>query len=182
MQQTERAEFDKQIAVMAGGFPKFYLTEDKRDSYWRGLEKMPMSSLVRIVDHVLSEEGPENIPSVSQMWTFHRQLRAKRPDNRTPFAQSGKLTREQHLAHLRHMAIICARRETMPHINGIIIGWEYVPPRHREKSKAEWMAWEKEYGDKPDDFWWPRAQELMRLWGEKRPELANVGDLLGRIA
>jgi hypothetical protein len=75
MLSTDRIDFDKQITVMIGGFPGYFLTPERLESYWRGLQKMQMSMLVRIVDHVLSEQGPEKIPSVSAIWKIYRELR-----------------------------------------------------------------------------------------------------------
>lgn len=79
---TDRPEFDKQIKVMMGGFPGYFLTEERLESYWRGLQKMQMSSLIRVVDHVLSEDGPEKIPGVSAMWTAYHALKTPRADAR----------------------------------------------------------------------------------------------------
>lgn len=172
MQQTDRPEFDKQITVMMGGFPGYFLTPERLESYWRGLQKMPMSSVIRVVDFVLSEDGPKKIPSVSEMWDTYRNLKA-RADNREKVAAGTTtitLSREQHLLHLRRMALTVARREKMPKFRDKIVWYEYLPPHAQEKNKAEWEAWAASFEHQPDSYFWPRAKELMRIWGEKRPE------------
>jgi hypothetical protein len=75
MHSTERKAFEEQITVMIGGFPGYFLTPERMESYWRGLAKMHLAMLVRVVDFVLSEQGPEKIPSVSTVWKISRDLR-----------------------------------------------------------------------------------------------------------
>lgn len=167
----DRAEFDKQLATMMGGFPGYFLTDERRESYWRGLQKMPMAAFVRLIDFILSEDGPEKIPSVHALWELHRKNRV----THVPVVDV-KMSREQHLAQLHRMAIESAKRETMPMFKGAII--RTVPDRFKAEYDQKWKAWDEIYGAKPADYWEPRARELMISLGEKKPDQINFGNAL----
>lgn len=77
MLSTEREEFDKQLAVLFGGFPKAFLTTERKEAYWRGLEKMPLSAFVRCVNFVLGDNGIDDLPPVNRIWQISRDLRAR---------------------------------------------------------------------------------------------------------
>lgn len=81
MLSTERQEFEDQLAVLFGGFPQF-LTAPRVESYWRGLQKMPLSVFTRCVDQALGESGHDKLPTVNTIWQISRQLRAHTADSR----------------------------------------------------------------------------------------------------
>lgn len=77
MLNTERKDFEAQLAVLFGGFPQF-LTEPRIEAYWRGLQKMPLSTFVRCVDHSLGEQGGDKLPTVNAVWQTSKVLRGQR--------------------------------------------------------------------------------------------------------
>lgn len=174
MDNYERVDFDKQLTTMLSGFPGYFITPERLEAYWRGLQKMQMSSLIRVVDFVLSEDGPEKIPGVSALWTIYRKLKTVRADNREP-VDTG-MTREQHLTHLRRLAINAAREETMPRHLGAI---SRDAPLHRQKKNDEdWAQWDATLGQKDDAHWLARAEQLMLVWGEKDPKQFDASNAL----
>jgi hypothetical protein len=74
-QQAERKQFEAQIAVLCAGY-NIPVTNERNEAYWRGLIKMPLGTLERVVDHALGPEGPEKIPNPRQMWGIYRDLRS----------------------------------------------------------------------------------------------------------
>ena len=86
MLSTERETFEGQLAVLFGAYPTF-LTPPRVEAYWRGLQKMPLSTFVRCVDQALSEAGQEKLPTVNTIWQISRnlhvsarQLQTQRPE------------------------------------------------------------------------------------------------------
>jgi hypothetical protein len=78
MDNSHRKEFDAQIMQLCAGFPPTFASPDRIEAYWRALQKMPMSGVVRCVDYALSEDYDEDrIPSPRQLWRIYRQLRAR---------------------------------------------------------------------------------------------------------
>jgi hypothetical protein len=71
--------FDEHLEVLFGGFPQF-LTDPRREAYWRGLQKMPLSVFVRCVDQMLGENGQDKLPTVNTIWQVSRSLRAQPAD------------------------------------------------------------------------------------------------------
>lgn len=78
MLSTDRQDFETQLEVLFGGYPTF-LTPPRKEAYWRGLQKMPMSMFIRCVDYALqdtSEEG-KKLPTVHRLWDISRGLKAQ---------------------------------------------------------------------------------------------------------
>ena len=76
MLSTDRHDFEGQLAVLFGAYPTF-LTPPRVDAYWRGLQKMPLSTFVRCVDQALGETGPDKLPTVNAIWQMSHALRAQ---------------------------------------------------------------------------------------------------------
>ena len=74
MQVTDRDEFNALLRKFMGGYDAFP-NPDKIEAYWTGLQKMTMPQLSRIIDHALSEEGPDKLPNVHGVWDLHRDMR-----------------------------------------------------------------------------------------------------------
>lgn len=73
MTPADREEFGNQLAQLFGAFPQVTLTDNRMKAYWRGLQKMSMPQLERVIDHTLA--GNElMLPSVSRLWMIHREL------------------------------------------------------------------------------------------------------------
>ena len=75
MISTDRPDFEAQLAVLFGGFQGF-LTPPRVEAFWRGLQKMPLSTFVRCVDQALGENGSDKLPTVSTIWQISNTLRA----------------------------------------------------------------------------------------------------------
>lgn len=78
MLNTDREDFETQLEVLFGGYPTF-LTPPRKEAYWRGLQKMPLSMFVRCVDFALqdtSEEG-KKLPTVHRIWDISRGLKSR---------------------------------------------------------------------------------------------------------
>jgi hypothetical protein len=78
MLSTEREDFDKQLEVLFGGYPTF-VTAPRKEAYWRGLQKMPLSVFVRCVDAALQDQSEEGkkLPTVNRVWELSRALKAR---------------------------------------------------------------------------------------------------------
>lgn len=80
MNNTERKQFEDELAVLFGGFPQF-LTPPRIEAYWRGLARMPLAVFRRCVDQALGESGLEKLPTVNTLWQISRTLRATAPSS-----------------------------------------------------------------------------------------------------
>lgn len=76
MLSTDRSAFDEQLEVLFGGFPQF-LTPNRKEAFWRGLQKMPLPLFARCVDHVLSEKGDDKLPTPNRIWQISQALRSR---------------------------------------------------------------------------------------------------------
>ena len=74
MQTADRPDFVAQLRQLCAGY-NVPFTQDREDSYWRGLSQMRISDFARVVDHALSEDGPESFPNTRKVWALHRQVR-----------------------------------------------------------------------------------------------------------
>lgn len=77
MLSTDREAFDAQLAVLFGGFPKPFLTDARKEAYWRGLQKMPLPLFTRVVDEALADGGVDEVPSINGVWNISRSLRRR---------------------------------------------------------------------------------------------------------
>lgn len=73
---SDREEFDRQLDVLFGGF-KAFLTPNRKEAFWRGLQKMQLSTFVRCVDHALGEKGDGEMPTTNRVWQISRMLHAR---------------------------------------------------------------------------------------------------------
>jgi hypothetical protein len=78
MQSTERQEFDKHVRVLCAGF-NVPATDERLEAYWRGLLRMQIPQVVRVVDHAIGERGPEKLPTPKALWGILRNNRASAP-------------------------------------------------------------------------------------------------------
>jgi hypothetical protein len=76
---TERPEFEKHLAVLCAGLDT-PCTEDRKQAYWIGLQRMPLSLFARTVNYMLEEEDWQRIPKPRQIWTSSGRLRAQAPE------------------------------------------------------------------------------------------------------
>lgn len=82
MLSTERKDFDEQLEVLFGGFTQF-LTPNRKEAFWRGLQKMQLSMFARCVDYLLGDSGDDKLPTPNRIWQVSRQLR-QRPSMEKP--------------------------------------------------------------------------------------------------
>lgn len=85
MLSTEREDFETQLEVLFGGYPTF-LTPPRKEAYWRGLQKMPLSTFVRCVDYALQDTSEEakKLPTVHRIWDISRGLKRAQPQRPEP--------------------------------------------------------------------------------------------------
>lgn len=91
MQTADRPDFVAQLKALCAGY-NIPCKPETEDAFWRGLSRMPVSSFARVVDHALSEDGPEGFPNVRKVWALHRQLRRPAPAPEAPPQQVDALT------------------------------------------------------------------------------------------
>lgn len=78
MQAADRAAFEEQVKQLLAGFDR-KPTPERIEAYWRGLSRMPLGGFSRVVDHALSEQGPDEIPTPRQCWNLYRGMRVSGP-------------------------------------------------------------------------------------------------------
>lgn len=74
MQTSEREDFEEQLAILCAGY-NVPATVHRKHAYFAGLAKMSMAQFVRCVEHAVSEQGPEEIPTPKGIWRIHRDFR-----------------------------------------------------------------------------------------------------------
>jgi hypothetical protein len=82
---SERAAFEDQIRQLFAGY-NVPATQERIEAYWRGLQRMQLATVTRVVDHALGEDGPERLPTAPQLWGLYRDLRA----SSAPAAQASR--------------------------------------------------------------------------------------------
>lgn len=75
MNSGDRHEFDTQMSLLCAGFN--VPIGDRSEAYWKGVIRMSLMEFTRCVEHALGEDGPEKIPTCSQLWGIRKQLRAQ---------------------------------------------------------------------------------------------------------
>lgn len=89
MHSGDREQFEAELGVLFGGFPTF-ITPPRIEAYWRGLQKMQMSTFKRCVEHALGETGDEKLPTVNAIWQISKRLRGPSlPPQSKPVAMVG---------------------------------------------------------------------------------------------
>lgn len=100
MLSTERKEFEAQIAVLCAGY-NIPVTGERNEAYWRGLNKMTMQILTRVVDHALGSDGPEKIPNPRQLWGIYRDLKSAGASSGRPAGPAIKMDPYVQFANVR---------------------------------------------------------------------------------
>ncbi len=76
MLSSERTEFETLISQLFAGFPSSGVqTPNRIEAYWKGLQKLGLVELTRLVEFALSEHGPDRLPSVPQLWRMRSEMR-----------------------------------------------------------------------------------------------------------
>lgn len=78
MLSIEREAFEAELLVLLTAF-NVPLTQARKDAYWRGLERMPLSVFARAVDVLVGDGGDSDLPAPSRIWQVSRELRVKAP-------------------------------------------------------------------------------------------------------
>lgn len=76
MLNIERPEFDKQLAILCAGLD-VPCTDERKEAYWKGLNRMSLPLFTRAVEQILSEENWTKVPKPGQIWEASRRLRAQ---------------------------------------------------------------------------------------------------------
>jgi hypothetical protein len=86
MQSNERTEFDGLMDQFCAGMgvPSY---DVRKEAFWKGLQKMSLIQFGRVVEHCLSEEGPDKIPNVPGIWKLWRSLAAAARTRSMPLPQ-----------------------------------------------------------------------------------------------
>lgn len=92
MNSADHAEFSESLGNLCAGF-NVPCTAERQNAYFIGLTKMQMPAFVRCVEHALGDEGPEKIPTVSQLWLIYRKLH-KRVSNAPAHQQTAVVERD----------------------------------------------------------------------------------------
>jgi hypothetical protein len=126
MQSTDREEFNALLRKFMGGYDAFP-NPDKIEAYWTGLQKMTLSQLSRIIDHALSEEGPDKLPNVHGVWDLHRDMRRTGSNGIAPVHEAPP--GEKPVATLQEQLCAYAMDKLRLSPSEICAPWEY---RYRE--------------------------------------------------
>lgn len=116
MLQSERQDFEAQMKPLFAAADRA-ATPERLEAYWIGLQKMELSTVVRVVEHVLQQptEGQMKLPSPGQFWAINREMRAARrvaPANPSKPADNfhgDAWDRTANLRLLQHMATRVSR-------------------------------------------------------------------------
>lgn len=92
MQTSEMADFEEQLGILCAGF-NVPSTAHRKQAYFAGLAKMSIVQFVRCVEHAVSEDGPEDLPTPKGIWRIHREFR-KGP---AAAANAPQITEQDHL-------------------------------------------------------------------------------------
>jgi hypothetical protein len=74
MQSTDREQFATQIRTLLGAHGEFP-SPDKVEAYWIGFGKLTLIQFGRLIEYALSEDGPDTMPTVPQLWSCWREMR-----------------------------------------------------------------------------------------------------------
>lgn len=176
MQSDNWVDFQKELKSLCEAYDRKY-TPEIEDAYWSGLSKMSIRDF-KIASQIAREKsGTEDfkrLPMPGRFWSLRdeaaRREQVDRPNAAQISSHGHALKRPQHLITLRHMAIESAINETMPRFKGFIVGPNHIPTAYQAEYTKKWSDWNREYGSRHPEFWWPRARELMMQWGEKQPD------------
>lgn len=77
----DRKEFDALLAQLCAGY-NVPFTEERKQAYWTGLQKLHIAAFTRVVEYSLGEHAPEKFPAVRGLWDLHKILRRQAPPPR----------------------------------------------------------------------------------------------------
>lgn len=77
MDSTNRDEFMGQLELLHASYAK-PCYDSTREAYWKGLVKMSLVDFGRAIEHCVSENAPDKIPSVGHLWVIAKRLRPER--------------------------------------------------------------------------------------------------------
>lgn len=76
MHSSDRPDFEARIGELFAGFPGSGIqTRERTEAYWKGLQKLGLVELGRLIDYALGEHGPDRLPSVPQLWRMRADMR-----------------------------------------------------------------------------------------------------------
>ncbi len=74
-----RDEYDNQFAALCAAFDRSYSSDRREAMRASFVGKLTAAQVARMVERLVGEHGPERMPTVREMWTAYRALRAPRP-------------------------------------------------------------------------------------------------------
>jgi hypothetical protein len=167
MQREQWSDFEREMSVTCEAFDRKY-TKALADAYWSALEKMSFpifSEVCKFSRSKAGQEGWDRLPKPGRFWALREEIRRNEKPKSESTWQSERLSSQAHLAILYRNAIEVAKRETMPAFKGVIS--RNVPDLFQIEHDAKWREWDKTHGQESDEYWRPRAEQLMQQWGNK---------------
>jgi hypothetical protein len=142
MQLPERPEFESNLASLCAAFN--VPIGDRLEAYWIGLKQMTLAQFVRVVEYATGENGPDKIPTTTQIWSLHKQLKNRRieADHLEFFANRllsslligrGGLGSIDGVASKELTNVLAAKREAVEFF------CELIRDRHRDATPAEFI-------------------------------------------
>lgn len=68
-------DWDLKFSELCAAYDKPY-TNERRAAYRKGMQKLHSAAWLRLLEHCISEAGPEKFPTVRDLWAIHRKLRS----------------------------------------------------------------------------------------------------------
>jgi hypothetical protein len=75
---VQRSECDEQTTRLCAAY-NVPANAERLDAYWTAFGKLGAVEFARMIEHCLTDQGPEKMPSVRQVWDVRRQLRTRIP-------------------------------------------------------------------------------------------------------
>lgn len=177
MQIENWEEYRREMAMLCESFDRKH-TKEIDDAYWSALAKMQFRDFKRAAAFArekAGQEGLDRFPKPGKFWSLLDEARrVDRPRNQP--IEVKRMSRDEHLAHLRRAAISVAKRETMPMFKGTIS--RNVPDYCQLEYDQKWREWDESLGQMTDDYWLSRAKELMKQWDKSTPGDIDFGGVI----
>lgn len=100
MQISDRERFEVLLEKLYAGF-NMPMSRARSDAYFDGLQKMQLVRFSRCVDEALGENGPERIPSVTQIWKIYKTI----AHTNAPLPEA-KPVEQDHIAHFANRLLL----------------------------------------------------------------------------
>jgi hypothetical protein len=182
MQIESWEEFRREMATLCEAYDRKH-TKEIDDAYWSALGKMQLKDFKRSAQFArekAGQDGMDRLPKPGKFWALIDEIRRNEKPLREAQESSGKIPHDAHMRALVSAALRVAKAETQPHFRGFV--QRIVPDRFQNDYDKQWAEWDATLGREDDEFWMPRVNELIKLWGGKNSKSVDFGSLLQKIA